>query len=553
LEALGSRIDSATQIKDWQTAARAAWLLVRADDGAGRLTWVNADGEPIWTAAVEAGSGRLGHAARLLRLAGREDLAEPLLRRALMLGQPAADAGWESDTIARLDPPTVEIRAETWHLPLDPINLPVIEGDPVATNDLIGNVVLLDFWASWCGPCREELPQMQAFHEENAARGLVTFAVNVGESRGVAVSAAGSLGLQLPLVEYTAELKEAFSVERLPTVILIDRAGKIRGRWELFKDGTEELIFWAAEKMLELENADGEEIAQRLVGGETLEVRWMREFQGAVDSVLPVSRPGHGTRVAVGHGRTLLVLDPDGKTEKKLKGDLTSGRLVPSLADDDGNYSLLSYRLGGTRISRFDLPDAGAGAWDAPAPLFDVSWIDPTNPAAGAILGTLDGLVRVDGEGQPVDSADIGLVRGLSRHSGPSGGAPGWAVLTGKTEARSWQTFSDDLAALSTRELEHAPWRLEGQGAAGGYGLLSDTVKAVTVGRFFDPRREHVAVAGGGQLVLLEADSGNEVFRARWDGIQTLSAGDMDGDGLDELFVGWGKRIAVLGRPDHSN
>ena len=470
------------------------------------LQWLDADGATIWTASIRGKSGPPNRA-------------------------------------------TEPIHAKTWHLPLDSMTLRLLDGAPIATDDLLGSVVVFDFWASWCEPCRQELPLMQAFHEENQERGLHTFAVNVDEPPSTARATARVLGLDLPIVEYTAELRAAFAVTQLPTVVLVDRAGQIRGRWELFKDGTEERIFWAVGEMLDIAGAERETIAERLTGGKNLEVRWMREFRGAVEGVAYVAPPGGEPRVIVTHGRTLLVLRPDGRTETKISGNLVAGRVVPSQPDIEGGYSLLSYRLGGAGVSRVDLPDKSTARWEAPAPVFDARWVDPHDPQAGAALGTLTGLVQVDREGRTVRTADIGLVRGLVRHPAADGAAaaPAWLALTGSATPRKLQVLDSDLSTISSQETNRAPWRLEGAGADGHFGLLPSSARALAVGHFFaGVEQDQIAVAGDGQLVILAAESGKELFRARWDEVGDLAAGDLDGDGLDELCVVWGRRLAAL-------
>ena len=62
------------------------------------------------------------------------------------------------------------------------IDMPDQAGKKVDLEELEGKVILIDFWASWCGPCREEMPVLQAFHEKYAADGLVIIGVNIDSS-----------------------------------------------------------------------------------------------------------------------------------------------------------------------------------------------------------------------------------------------------------------------------------------------------------------------------------------------------------------------------------
>jgi thiol-disulfide isomerase/thioredoxin len=104
-----------------------------------------------------------------------------------------------------------------------------LEGAEVALADLKGKVVLLDFWASWCQPCRRELPGLEKLHHEFGDAGLAVVGINVGEDASAVKKFLGETPLSYPLVplDESAELVAKLSVSSFPTIVLIDREGKI--------------------------------------------------------------------------------------------------------------------------------------------------------------------------------------------------------------------------------------------------------------------------------------------------------------------------------------
>jgi thiol-disulfide isomerase/thioredoxin len=104
-------------------------------------------------------------------------------------------------------------------------------------DSLQGKVVLVDFWASWCGPCLQSFPWMNDLYARHGGDGLVIVAVNVDQDRALADAFLQKVPAQFR-VEYdqAGSLARQFGVQAMPTSVLIDRSGKIRVRHAGFKE-----------------------------------------------------------------------------------------------------------------------------------------------------------------------------------------------------------------------------------------------------------------------------------------------------------------------------
>ena len=107
--------------------------------------------------------------------------------------------------------------------------------DPLGLDLLKGKVVYVDFWASWCAPCRESFPWMNRMQSELGHDGLVIIAVNVDRERADAEQFLRSHAAQFRIVyDPQGRLPERFGVRGMPTSFLIDRNGRIQSRHEGF-------------------------------------------------------------------------------------------------------------------------------------------------------------------------------------------------------------------------------------------------------------------------------------------------------------------------------
>ncbi len=100
----------------------------------------------------------------------------------------------------------------------------------VSLSDYEGQVVLINTWASWCPPCREEMPDLNAFYNQYKDQGFVVLAINGGEAPSIARQFAIDFGLAFPvLVDPDYRVMDGLKIDSYPTSIVVDRDGIVRG------------------------------------------------------------------------------------------------------------------------------------------------------------------------------------------------------------------------------------------------------------------------------------------------------------------------------------
>lgn len=104
-----------------------------------------------------------------------------------------------------------------------------------------GDVVLINFWASWCGPCRQEMPELEAIYQKYQNLGFTIFGVNVDKDRASAdqVLTAGNLSFPI-LFDTQNTISELYQVDAMPTTLIVDRSGTVRFIHRGYKPGYED-------------------------------------------------------------------------------------------------------------------------------------------------------------------------------------------------------------------------------------------------------------------------------------------------------------------------
>jgi peroxiredoxin len=103
-----------------------------------------------------------------------------------------------------------------------------------------GNVVMVNFWATWCGPCRQELPHLNRIYEKYRASGFVLLGVNIDADPRLAVSMAERMGLKFPLLlDGDKKVGKLYELSSMPSTVVIDRDGRVRHVHLGYQDGLE--------------------------------------------------------------------------------------------------------------------------------------------------------------------------------------------------------------------------------------------------------------------------------------------------------------------------
>jgi len=102
-------------------------------------------------------------------------------------------------------------------------------GETVTLEELRGNVVMINFWATWCGPCRQEMPHLEALHQRYQSLGFTLLGINVEDDPRGAERWLAETPVSFPILfDPRNEVSELYDVIAMPSTVLVDRAGNMR-------------------------------------------------------------------------------------------------------------------------------------------------------------------------------------------------------------------------------------------------------------------------------------------------------------------------------------
>jgi peroxiredoxin len=143
------------------------------------------------------------------------------------------------------------LQALTLEKPAPDFTLKSLTNTNIKLSEQAGNVILLNFWASWCAPCRKEMPLLNDIHNKYKALGFSVIGVNVEQESNLAKSFISSYPVDFPiLLDDSNKASKLYDVNAMPTTVIIDRNGVVRHLHKGYKEGDEKAYQKMVKKLL---------------------------------------------------------------------------------------------------------------------------------------------------------------------------------------------------------------------------------------------------------------------------------------------------------------
>jgi peroxiredoxin len=133
------------------------------------------------------------------------------------------------------------VEAATVSGPAPDFTLKSQDGSNIKLSELRGQVVMVNFWASWCGPCRQEMPLLEQLYQRYQPMGFTLLGVNVEEDSSAANKVLKEIPVSFPILyDSRNSVSESYQVRAMPSTFLIDRDGNIRYLHKGYQPGYEQ-------------------------------------------------------------------------------------------------------------------------------------------------------------------------------------------------------------------------------------------------------------------------------------------------------------------------
>src|ERR1035438_10028709 len=173
--------------------------------------------------------------AMTMQMGGKDiEMNQKVVKKGLKIDQPLAEAMFtftpppDAKEVKELNLFGMAAKSDLTGKPAPAFEVRTIGGEAFSLSKLKGKPVLLDFWATWCGPCRKSMPAVEKMYQDFKEQGLVVLAVDAGEERATVEEFLKKTPMPYPVaLSGESSITESYHVGAFPTFVMIGRQGKI--------------------------------------------------------------------------------------------------------------------------------------------------------------------------------------------------------------------------------------------------------------------------------------------------------------------------------------